>query len=191
MDFVVGVGADSVAEIAASEVGSIEAHEADLAVVTEASAALPTATGARPTHQAALAMAAAGMAADLTVTVGTTEAAVEAAAATAAATTTGLVAVAVGIAALIDPALAATQNRLAPAMVVAAAAVGIATETMTEETIRGNALTRVAQAMKESESFVGIDRIKTRPSLALWWVSCVHCFRIFSSSFIYPLRQQG
>lgn len=186
-------GVASVAEIAASEEVSIEVHEADLAVVTAVLVVPPTATEARQTHRVDLAMAEAGTAADLTATAETMEEAVVAVA-TVVAMTTDLAAVAavaaVGTEVLTDLGLAATRNRLAP-VTAAAAVVGIATATMTGETTPGSALMKVVQAMKENESFAGINRNKARPSLVLRWVSCVHSFRFFSSCLLSPLRQQG
>lgn len=194
---VVGAVVASVVEIAAVfEEGLIEAHEADLAVATAALAAPPTATGAHPTHRVDLATVEVVTAADLTVTAGTLEAA--AVAVTAVVTTTdsavaaAVVVVAVDIAAPIDPDPAATPNRLAPDTVevaAAAAAVGIATETTTDETTPGSALMRAVQDMKESGNFVGIKCIKTRPGLVLWWVYRV--ISRLSSSFYSPFRQQG
>lgn len=167
---VVDVEVASVAEIAASEAVLTEAHEADSVVAIAGSAAPPTATGALQMHRVDLATAEveAGMAGDLTVTAGTMEVVAAVAAVMAVATTTVFVA-AVATAALIDLGLAATQNQLAPAKVVAV--VGIATETTTGETTPESALTRVVQATKESGNFVGISHNKTRPTLALWWVS--------------------
>lgn len=175
-DVVVGSAA---AIAAAFEEGSIEAHEADLVVVTAALAAPPTATAAHQTHRAGLATAEADTVADLTVIVGTMEAAAEVMAVV---TTIGSAVAAVDSAALIGLDLAATQNQLAPGKVVvvvveavvaavaAVAVVGIATETSTDETTPGSALTRVAQDMKGSGNFVGINCTKTRLWLVLRWV---------------------
>lgn len=177
---VAGVAA-SVAEIAASEEVSTEAHEAALAAAIAVLVAPPTATEARLTHRADLAMAAAaGTAADLTATAETTE--VVAVVATVVAMTTGLAAAAAAATeaeALTDLVLAATQSPLAPVTVAAAAAVGIATETMTGETTPGSAPTKVVRAMKENGSFVGINRDKPRPLLVLWWVSSCPLISLF------------
>lgn len=167
-----------------SEAGSIVALVAALAVATVDSVVLLTGSAAHPMHRAALAMAEADTAADLTVIAGIMEEAVGTAGA---ATTTDSAAAA--IVAATDPVPVVTLSPSVPD--TAAVAVGIVIEaaTMIAGMTLVNGRMRAAQDTRENENFVGISGDGTSIGSVVGILSPL--ISLFSSSYTSPLRQQG